>query len=103
MLQGYAPQDMDDRWMCNTDGPDSQGDVVVHFYRSWTGHEQFQIKAKSEAGDDKGAKVFEIKWAKGNEHNEMDEDEAKRTVVMLCRNLLGCHLESVPEELMRTM
>lgn len=101
LLKGFAPRDMDDRWMCNTDGPDSQGHITAHFYRSWTGDEQFQIKAKSKSGYNQGAKVFEIQWAKGNANNEMDEDEAKRMVVSLCRNLLGCQLEGVPADFMK--
>lgn len=98
LMQGFAAQDMDDRWMCNTDGPDQQGNIVVHLYRSWTGNEHFQIKAKSSTDDAEknGAKIVEIKWERGQEHNEMGEEEAKDMAVMLCRNVLGCKLEAIP-------
>lgn len=98
MLKGFMPQEMEQRWACNTDGPDSQGDIVVHFCRSWTGDEHFRIRAKR---DENGAKVIEIKWQKGNEHNPIDEDEAKRTIVRFSRGLLGCQLEDVSEEFMK--
>ena len=101
MLKGFTPGEMEQRWMCKTDadGPSSQGDIVVHFCRSWTGDEYFRIRAKC---DENGADVIDIKWHKGNEHYPTDEDEAKRTVVRFSRVLLGCQLEDIPKELMKT-
>lgn len=102
LLRGFQPEEMEQRWTCETDGPDSQGEIVVHFCRSWTGDEQYRIKAKSETGGDKGAKVVEITWNKGNEYTGEDENQAKKAVVNLCRGLLQCQLEGVPEELMNS-
>ncbi|USP75000.1 atp-dependent dna helicase [Curvularia clavata] len=98
MLKGFTPGEMEQRWMCKTDadGPGSQGDIVVHFCRSWTGDEYYRIRAKRE---DNGAQVIEIKWNKGNKDYPTDEEEAKRTVVNFSRGLLGCQLEDAPEEL----
>ncbi|RMZ73588.1 atp-dependent dna helicase [Pyrenophora seminiperda CCB06] len=100
MIQGFTPQEMGQRWMCKTDGPNSHGDIEVHFCRSWTGDECFRMRAK---GDENGAEVIEIKWHKGNEDAPTDEDEAKRTVVNFTRGLLGCQLGEAPEELMETV
>jgi hypothetical protein len=34
LLTGFRPRDMDDRWFVTADGPDENGDAVVHCVRS---------------------------------------------------------------------
>ncbi|KAL0769247.1 hypothetical protein CaCOL14_008555 [Colletotrichum acutatum] len=90
LLLGYQPTSMDDRWMSRSDGPDAQGTMVVHVYRSWTGHEQFQIRASTRAvsdgpgpadaageGADVGADITEIMWDRGEGPVQVGEQEAK--------------------------
>ncbi|PSN59972.1 hypothetical protein BS50DRAFT_564572 [Corynespora cassiicola Philippines] len=103
LIRGFQPEAMEDRWMCCTDGPDQQGSIVVHIYRSWTRKEQFQLKAKAltvdgEAGGNgtSGAEITEIKWDRGSEPNEVAEPQAKDLAAMVCRYVLGCKLEAWP-------
>ncbi|KXH43817.1 hypothetical protein CSAL01_03979 [Colletotrichum salicis] len=106
LLFGYQPTSMEDRWMCRSDGPDVQGAMVVHVYRSWTGHEQFQIRASTRAvsdgpgpaaeGADVGADITEIMWDQGSGPVQVGEKEAKDLVIMVFRRVMGCKLEQAP-------
>lgn len=104
LIQGFQPEVMEDRWMCCTDGPDQQGSILVHIYRSWTGREQFQLKAKTPIDNEKevggterrGAEITDIIWDQGEVPNEVGEEEAKSLATMVCRHILGCKLEAAP-------
>ncbi|KAK1507671.1 hypothetical protein CTAM01_02783 [Colletotrichum tamarilloi] len=109
LLLGYQPTSMDDRWMSRSDGPDAQGTMVAHVYRSWTGHEQFQIRASTRAvsdgpgpadaageGADVGAEITEIMWDQGDGPVQVGEQEARDMVTMIFRRVLGCKLEQAP-------
>ncbi|KAM0267474.1 hypothetical protein ACHAQH_010101, partial [Verticillium albo-atrum] len=83
LLGGFQPAALEDRWMSCVDGPDDDnGTFVVHFYRSWTSEEQFQIKAKIAAsggmaatGAEYQAEIEEITWDNGLAHST--EEAAK--------------------------
>lgn len=97
LLRGFQPSDMDDRWMCRSDGPDAHGNVVVHFYRSWTGRESFQLKATVAAPDDGSAqdqvaRITELVWDKESTAAGSAE-EAKVQAFAVCRAVLGCEME----------
>ncbi|KAH8731822.1 hypothetical protein GQ44DRAFT_698076 [Phaeosphaeriaceae sp. PMI808] len=102
LVHGYQPEQMEDRWMCCSDGPDQQGTIVVHIYRSWSGDEQLQLTAKaptstSDEGEGikgRGAEITEIKWERGNSPNELNEGQAKDLATTLCRQILGCKLDA---------
>ncbi|KAF9875058.1 hypothetical protein CkaCkLH20_07324 [Colletotrichum karsti] len=101
LLNGYAPKGMEDRWMSCADGPDDKGNFVVHVYRSWTGHEQFEIKAKLSVSDgnstssDGGAAadITDITWEKGAA-GLVSEQEAKDLASTVFKRVIGCELES---------
>ncbi|TQN64498.1 hypothetical protein CSHISOI_10925 [Colletotrichum shisoi] len=109
LLGGYQPAAMEDRWMCRLDGPDTQGNIVVHVYRSWTGDEHLQIKAQLSSLDDgtatrnnaveaagvAPADITEIVW---DASSGVSESEAKTLATMICKRVLGCELETAPEK-----
>lgn len=37
LLVGFAPREMEDKWIVFADGPDDVGRATVHMCRSWTG------------------------------------------------------------------
>ncbi len=38
LVNGFAPKDMDDKWVIFTDGEAVEGNILtVNFHRSWTG------------------------------------------------------------------
>lgn len=102
LVNGYLPEDMDEKWMCSADELDQQGNIVVHFCRSWTGREQVALKV-SITQDDKrdemncdssatsGAEITEISWKACQGVTEM---EAKKLAVDVCRGILGCELDA---------
>ncbi|KAF5024457.1 hypothetical protein F66182_3543 [Fusarium sp. NRRL 66182] len=104
LINGFAPQQMEDKRMSRTDGPDKQGNVVVHMYRSWTGHEFIALKGRvSISGDHNdlgdveknGGEIFEIVWEHRvtDESEPMTEEEAKDLAIGLSRGLMNCNLD----------
>ncbi|KAI8289577.1 hypothetical protein K4K57_008714 [Colletotrichum sp. SAR 10_99] len=100
LLHGYQPAAMEDRWMCRSDGPDEQGNIVVHVYRSWTGNEQFQMKVtapslcgtarrESEAkkSGENDAEITEITWDTGSGDTQMSEEDAKSLATTICKRM----------------
>ncbi|KAF4822963.1 hypothetical protein CGCTS75_v010470 [Colletotrichum tropicale] len=106
LLHGYQPAAMEDRWMCRSDGPDEQGNIVVHVYRSWTGNEQFQMKvtasslqetalrgSEAKKSGENDAEITEITWDTGSGDTQMSEEDAKILATTICRRVLGCELK----------
>lgn len=67
VLNGFRPEEMEDKWFIYADGPDSQGKAVVHMHRSWTGYEVVELKLALALGEDGGfkeedARVTDITW-----------------------------------------
>jgi hypothetical protein len=82
--------------MCRSDGPDVHSNIVVYFYRSWTGQEAFQLKATVAAGDDEStqdqvAQITELIWDKESAAVRSAE-EAKDQAFAVCRGVLGCEM-----------
>jgi hypothetical protein len=88
LIKGFQPQEMEDRWMCRADGPDAQGNITVYMFRSWTGHEHYQITATSPP-DGKGAKITGITWESGK-NGDVPEEEAKEWAINICKAVIGC-------------
>lgn len=93
IIAGFQPVEMEDKWVIRSDALDRQGNIVVHFYRSWTGHETFRIrvipdnpKTDSSGSIEKGgAQIAEITWGRA-----FKEEDAKETVALICTHVLGC-------------
>ncbi|KAM0346256.1 hypothetical protein ACHAPU_005683 [Fusarium lateritium] len=103
LINGFAPQQMEDKWMSRTKGPDSEGNIVVHFCRSWTGNEIIVLKGRVSPDasknprviEQKGGEVLEIVWEPGkkDEYEPMNEERAKDLASGLCKGLLGLELK----------
>ena len=89
---------MDDKWLCITDAPDAQGNMTIHWYRSWGHVEYYKVFVEvQDLGQAKGndwAKLSNITWEKIAGGLEVVEEEAKGDVVDLCRGFVGCELEA---------
>lgn len=93
IIAGFQPVEMEDKWVVRSDALDRQGDIIVHFYRSWTGHETFRIRIipdnrKTDSSgiiESGGAEIAEITWGRA-----FKEEDAKETVTLICTHTLGC-------------
>ncbi|RGP80050.1 ATP-dependent dna helicase [Fusarium longipes] len=103
LIYGFCPRDMDDRWVCYTDGPDKEGNIRVRICRSWTRMERValigQVPAEAYKNEKailrEGGVISEIIWEKPgkNEHDPMDEKGAKEFVVGFSKALMDCNLK----------
>lgn len=90
LLHGFQPTAMEDKWFVYADGPDTQGNAILHMYRSWTGFKMAEVKLVIELDEDgklaeKDAFFTEITWESDPERlREKTEEEAKTMVKEVC-------------------
>ena len=97
---GFEPQDQDDKWrVCVTEHFES-GNIFIHLSRSGTGKELYVLVVKpgdSSSGNSSDAKIQAITWEQNKGGIRISEEQAKKEVVIITRNLLGCDFETLPE------
>jgi hypothetical protein len=92
------PKEMEQKWEIISDTPDTQGNTVVHFYRSWTMREIISITIK--AGEpcqteiEDWATIVKISRHKQPGHLPIKEESAKRDARALCNRYLLCKLKA---------
>ena len=97
LLEGFSPRDMDDKWMCKTDKPDSEGNTTIHWYRSWGNMEVYNAVLEvipNQTEDKDYAKFTKITWERKFAGLDVPPEEAKGDVANLCRGFVGCELEN---------
>lgn len=77
---------MEDKWFVYADGPNDEGEVRIHFHRSWTGFKVAEVKIvidQKQKGKDGKNDVFfeEIVWESEKKRVNQDEVDAKEMVV----------------------
>lgn len=87
LLNGFMAQEMEDKWIVYSEGPDTNGRAVVYMCRSWTGHTmielELQIPSDGEVGD---ARFVEIVWESSQErYRGQTEEGAKGLAKEVCR------------------
>jgi hypothetical protein len=93
LVNGFKPREMEDKWFVCSEGKVEKGKIVlVHFYRSWTGHKistvEMEVGKKGE-----GAKVKGLIWEKSEDVVKgQDLEGAKEGVREVCRWVLGVQL-----------
>lgn len=102
LLQGFVPEEMEDKWFVYADGPDAQGNAVIRFYRSWTGYHMVEAKLAMEV-DEKGqvkeedARFTELTWETDRERYNGDMD-APGTVLGVAQWCMSCQLKPKASE-----
>ncbi|KAF2748767.1 hypothetical protein M011DRAFT_466539 [Sporormia fimetaria CBS 119925] len=88
----------EDKWFIYADGPDSEGEVRLHFHRSWTGIKVFELVI--DAGldgygkDGQGASITSIIYENDPEEKwkDADAEEYKRVAREVCWWVLNVRL-----------
>ena len=100
LTAGFEPQEMEDRWHVTVTDQSQNGTSSIHFARSWTGIEHYVLLVKPNDGGSSsggGAKVEAITWEQNKGGIRISEEQAKKEVAFMARNLLECRLEVLPE------
>ncbi|KAF2492569.1 hypothetical protein BU16DRAFT_563881 [Lophium mytilinum] len=98
LLNGFQPSAMEDKWFVYADGPDAEGNAVLHMHRSWTGFKIVEAKFVIQLDEDGGLKeedacFTEIVWESDSERIRGHTDEkAKETVKGVCNWCMGVQL-----------
>lgn len=93
---GFEPQDMDDKWNVSASELDQSGNISIHISRSWTQKDFYVLVVKPSDGV-RGVKVEAITWEQDKGGIYISEDQAKKEAVLLCRSILGCGIDALPE------
>jgi hypothetical protein len=90
LLNGFQPTAMEDKWFVYADGPDAQGNAILHMYRSWTGFKVVELKLVVELNKDgeigeNDPYFTEITWeSEAKRINGQREENAKTTAKGVC-------------------
>jgi hypothetical protein len=85
LLNGFQPTAMEDKWFVYADGPDAQGNAILHMYRSWTGFKMAEVKLVIELDEDgefaeKDPYFTEITWESDAERIKGQTEEQAKTM-----------------------
>ncbi|MCJ1386771.1 hypothetical protein MMC17_009897 [Xylographa soralifera] len=93
---GFASGDMDDHWIISVTDLDQNGKVSIHISRSWTRKELYRLAVKPSDGAS-GVKIEAITWEQNKGGIHISEEQGKKEAVLLCRSILGCDIDTLPE------
>jgi hypothetical protein len=103
MLNGHTPRDMDDKVWIKAKVPEAQSNAMFHIYYGWKPREVIRLEIV--AGDPNNteakewATIVKIWWKKEFLGEEpMTEEEAKKSAINTCNNMLGCKIEHEDED-----
>ena len=91
LLNGFRPQEMEDKWFVYTDGPDAHGRATMHLCRSWTGHKMAEVEIHIPLSNDGGlldepSQFTQIVWESSEDHRrDPSEQDTKDMVLEVCR------------------
>ena len=93
---GFLPGAMEDKWFVYADGPDPQGNGILHMHRSWTGYKEIEATFRFELDEDgksaeKDARFTTISW-ETSKKVVLEEEEAKNTAKEVCNWCMGIKL-----------
>jgi hypothetical protein len=98
LINGFVPRAMEDKWFVYADGPDAQGNAVVHMFRSWTRHKMAELKIKVPLDEDgefmeEDSKITGIMWESNQERRtNQTEEGAKAMAREVCNWVLDVNL-----------
>ncbi|KAH6669864.1 hypothetical protein B0J14DRAFT_565638 [Halenospora varia] len=94
LLNGFLPREMEDKLFIYANGPDAEGNIKLHFHRSWTGNKEVEceIKTTGDQKDEADAWKSEFKSIAWMADDNMNEEMAKYIVLEACHWLLGVKL-----------
>lgn len=81
---------MEDKWFICVDGPDNDGHVKLHFYRSWTGNKDLELEIKCAGGSEDEseawkAEISALSWETDKTLvNNVTEEMAKYQALECC-------------------
>ena len=91
---GFRPYDQDDKWFFLATGPDEAGITSIHIIRFFSHMVFYTFNIKP--GDGGRFEINSFTYEKKVSVPETEE-EAKEHAVLLCRGLLECDFEVLPE------
>ena len=100
LLNGFEPQQMEDKWLIYADGPDAEGNAAVHMLRSWTGYKVLELKIKVPLDEDgefreEDSTITEIVWETDRErYINPTEEGVKAEARAVCNWVLDLRLDS---------
>ncbi|PQE19103.1 atp-dependent dna helicase protein [Rutstroemia sp. NJR-2017a BBW] len=92
---GFRSRNMDDKWDLLAENPDEEGNLSLHIIRNWLHEECYVLHVVPE--HEGKAKIEKITWEGNKGGLRCDEKQAMMEAVILCRMMLGCEFEALPE------
>jgi hypothetical protein len=93
---GFRPRNLDDKYAGLIE--DENGNISIHIIRYFVQEEVYilHIAPKSSNDNSASAKIHSITWEGDMIGRQDDVEQAKKTVVMLARDIFKCDFENAP-------
>lgn len=94
---GRESHNQDDKWRIWVSDSSESGNVSITVTRVGLSKDMYILHAKPGDGEDGGHIIERFTWEQSVGQVRTAEEQAKKQVVVLIRNLLGCDIEALPE------
>ncbi|KAF2474533.1 uncharacterized protein BDR25DRAFT_109542 [Lindgomyces ingoldianus] len=94
---GVEPRNQDNKWRIWVSDQSGSGNMSITVTRVMFSRDIYILHVKPGDSSDGGHSIEALTWEQNNSGVRVSEEEAKKKVVVLSRNLLGCDIEALPE------
>jgi hypothetical protein len=93
---GFKSTSMDERWDASVADLDQSGNISITLSRSWTGKKHYILIVKPSDGRS-SVEIEAITWEQDKGGIRISEEQSKKEAVILCRSLLDCDFDTLPQ------
>jgi hypothetical protein len=94
---GVEPQNQDHKWRIWVSDQSESGNMSITITRASGSVDIYILHVKPDNSSDGGYNIEALTWEQNISGVRVSEEQAKKKVVVLSRNLLGCDIEALPE------
>ena len=103
MLNGHTPRDMDDKVWIKANELTAHSKAMFHIYHGWKPREMIRLEIVTGDPNNTEAKewatIVRIWWKiEFLGEQPMTEEEAKKSTINTCNNMLGCNIDHEDED-----
>ncbi|KAF2647226.1 hypothetical protein K491DRAFT_644271 [Lophiostoma macrostomum CBS 122681] len=94
---GFEPQHQDHKWRIWVSDQSEGGNMSITLTRAMHSMDICILHVKPDGGSDGSYSIEAFTWEQNINGVRISEEQAKKRVVVLSRDLLGCDIEAMPE------
>ncbi|KAH8716784.1 hypothetical protein GQ44DRAFT_762573 [Phaeosphaeriaceae sp. PMI808] len=94
---GFQARDQDTKWHIWVSDQSESGNISITFTRAMLGRDTFILHVKPGDSSDGGHSIEAFTWEQNCGGIHLPQELAKKQAIVLCRLVLKCDIEALPE------